>query len=110
MLKFVPLKPEDTDNNQALLTPLISKIQAVLQKPRLSIDPTKPPIITVTQEIIEAMGTDDLLAQPILVIPGHIIQCYVPHLNKIVALIFGGKNAIQVSVTSIIEDEPANQN
>lgn len=111
MIKFVPLKPtDDQEENRKLITPLISKVQAVFQKPRLSINPSRPPIVQVTEDLIEAMGTDDLPAQPILIIPGSIVQCYVPHLNKIIALIFGGKNAIQVSVTSVVTEEPANQN
>ena len=111
MIKFVPLKPtDDQEENRKLITSLISKVQAVLQKPRLSLNPGMPPIVQITEDIIQAMSTDDLPAQPILVLPGSIIQCYVPHLSKIIALIFGGKNAIQVFVTSVIIEEPANQN
>lgn len=101
-IHIIPSQELDGDQVSKQLTPLIEKIKAVLQKPRLvAVDPTKPIVIQVTEDLINCMGTDDMPAEPILIIPGNIIQCFVPHIQKIVTLIFQPKQPIAVQVHEI---------
>lgn len=97
-VEFKPMDPSEKESLKPQLDPIIQRIMAVLKKPRLQVDPTTPPIIQVTKEVISAMSQN---SQPILVLPGSIIQCYVPEISRIVTLIFGVQNAIQVQITDV---------
>lgn len=100
---FVPVSQLDKEQVSKQLDPLIEKIKAVLQKPRLvAVDPTKPIPIQVTEDLINCMGTDDMPAEPILVMPAHIIQCFVPHISKVITLIFQPKQPIAIQVHEVV--------
>lgn len=98
----VHIKPLAFDEDiKSQLDPIIKAIQATLQKPRLQIDPTKPIVIQVTEEVIQCMGTKEMPAEPILIIPGQVIQCFLPKIHRIITILFIPKKPITISVHDV---------
>lgn len=95
---------QNTPELQADIKPIIDRVKAVLQRPRLSINPTTPPVIQVTKELLEAIGTKEYPAEPITVIPGLLVQAYNPEKELIISLLFEPKQPIKIMVHALSDD------
>lgn len=99
MIHINVVKPEP--KIQADIKPIMARIQSVFQKPMLSLDPTKPPVIKVTEDLLEAIGTKDYPAEPLIVIPGRIIQAYAPEQGYIICILLEPKQPVNIVIHKV---------
>lgn len=101
MIQVKPITQANVGEYKPALDTLVAKIKQALQSPILAINPMKPKHILMIEKILDVMGTDDMPAQPLIVIPGLLIQAYVPHLEMIVSLLTPPKEAMQIQAFTI---------
>lgn len=101
MIQVKPITQANAGEYKPILDTLVAKIRTSLEKPILSLDPTRPKQIIMVERILDAIGTDDMPAQPVCVIPGLVLQAYLPHLEMLISLLTPPQGPMQIQAFTI---------